>query len=120
MTEAVLRLAGRDFSLRPLTLGQLRDVLEVVAQLPGKAGGALVEAAARIIHAGLSRGDPSLTLDAVMAMEAGLDEVNAAVAAILKAAGLAPTGETVPAATAAPSSPASTAPSPPAAATPIA
>ena len=120
MTETVLRLAGREFALRPLTLGQIRDVLEVVAELPGKAGGALVEAAARIVHAGLSRGDPSLTLEAVMAMEAGLDEVNAAVAAILQAAGLAPTGETVPAATAAPSLPASTALSPPGAAIPTA
>ena len=125
MTETVVTLAGRDFAIRPLTLGQLRVVLEVVAGLPGKGGGDLVEAAARIIQAGLSRDDPALTLDAVLAMEASLDEVNTAVAAILetaglKTAGLAPSGEAVPAATAAPSSPASTAPSPPAAATPFA
>jgi hypothetical protein len=125
MTGTVVRLAGRDFAIRPLTLGQLRVVLEVVAALPGKGGGDLVEAAARIIQAGVSRDDPALTLDAVLGMEASLDEVNAAVAAILqaaglKAAGLGPSGEAVPAATAAPSSPASTAPSPPAAGTPIA
>ncbi len=118
MSETVVRLAGRDFAIRPLTLGQLRVVLDVVAGLPGKTGGELVEAAARIIQAGLSRDDPALTLDAVLGMEASLDEVNAAVAAILKSAGLSPSGEAVPAATAAPSSPASTAPSPPAAATP--
>jgi hypothetical protein len=120
MSGTVVTLAGRDFAIRPLTLGQLRVVLDVVAGLPGKSGGELVEAAARIIQAGLSRGDPATTLDAVLAMEASLDEVNAAVAAILKSAGLAPSGEAVPAATAAPSSPASTAPSRPAAAIPIA
>ena len=119
MSETVVTLAGRDFAIRPLTLGQLRVVLDVVAGLPGKSGGELVEAAARIIQAGLSR-DPATTLEAVLAMEASLDEVNAAVAAILKAAGLAPSGEAVPAATAAPSSPASTAPSRPAAGIPIA
>jgi hypothetical protein len=125
MTETVVTLAGRDFAIRPLTLGQLRVVLDVVAGLPGKSGGELVEAAARIIQAGLSRGDPSTTLDAVLGMEASLDEVNAAVGAILETAGLkparlAPSGEAVPAATAAPRSPASTAPSRPAAAIPIA
>jgi hypothetical protein len=124
MSESIVRLAGREFAIRPLTLGQLRVVLDVVGGLPGKGGGELVEAAARIIHAGLSRGEAGLTLDAVLAMEASLDEVNAAVATILetaglKAAGLAPTGEPVPAATAAPGLPASTAPSPPAAAIPI-
>lgn len=125
MSETVVTLAGREVAIRPLTLGQLRVVLDVVSGLPGKAGGDLVEAAARIIQAGLSRDDPAVTLDAVLAMEASLDEVNAAVAAILqtaglKAAGLSASGEAVPAATAAPSSPASTAPSPPAAAIPIA
>lgn len=113
MSGTVVTLAGREFAIRPLTLGQLKVVIEVVAGLPGKGGGELVEAAARIIQAGLSRGDPAVTLDAVLAMEASLDEVNAAVATILKAAGLSPSGEAVPAATAAPSSPASMAPSPP-------
>lgn len=124
MTDATVHLAGRDFAIRPLTLGQLRQVLDVVGDLPGKSGGALVESAARIIHAGLVRDDPALTLDAVLGMEASLDEINEAVAAILRAAGLAPRepppGEEMPVATSAPSSPQSTAPSPPAAATPIA
>ncbi len=118
-----MRLAGREFAIRPLTLGQLRLVLDVVAGLPGKGGGDLVEAAARIIHAGLVRNDPDLTLDAVLAMEASLDEINAAVATVLRTAGLAPRdlapGEAVPVAMPEPGSPASTAPSPPAAATPI-
>lgn len=123
MSETMVTLAGRDFTIRPLTLGQLRVVLDVVAGLEGKAGGELVEAAARIIQAGLSREEPTVTLEAVLAMEASLDEVNTVVAAILqtaglKAGGLPSSGEAMPAATAAPSSPASMAPSPPVADTP--
>ena len=105
MSGTVVRLAGRDFAIRPLTLGQLRVVLDVVAGLPGKTGGELV--------------DPATPLDTGLALEASRDEVNAAVASILQTAGLAPSGEAVPAATAAPSSPASTAPSRPGAATPF-
>ncbi|MGH7093767.1 MAG: hypothetical protein ACREFB_09565 [Stellaceae bacterium] len=123
MSEAMLHLAGREFAIRPLTLGQLRDVLDVVADLPGKSGGGLVEAAARIIEAGLARSDPAIDLASVLAMEASLDEVNRAVAAILRLAGLGleetKPGEAAPVATAEPSSPASTAPSPPAADIPI-
>jgi hypothetical protein len=123
MTEVAVRLAGRDFAIRPLTLGQLRQVLDVIAELSGKSGGALVEAAARIIQAGLVRGDPSLTLDAVLAMEASLNELNEAVATILRVAGLAQKelspGESQPVATVEPSLPAFTAPSPPVADTPI-
>ncbi len=119
---ARLKLAGRDYELRPLTLGQLRLLLDAIAALGGKSGGALVEAAAQIIAAGLSRAHPELTVEAVMALEIGLDEANAAVAAILNAAGLSRAetgaGEGLPVASAEPGSPASTAPSPPAAAIP--
>jgi hypothetical protein len=120
---ASLHLGGRGFELQPLTLGQLRQLLDAIADLNGKSGGALVDAAARIILAGLGRAHPELTLDAVLAMEMTLDEANAAVAAILRAAGLSPAGgaagEASPVATVERSSPASMAPSPPAAAIPI-
>jgi hypothetical protein len=120
---ANLTLAGRDYELRPLTLGQLRLLLDAIAALGGKSGGALVEAAAEIIAAGLSRDHPELTAEAVLALEIGLDEANRAVAAILRAAGLSPAGagagEGLPVASAEPGSPASTAPSPPAASIPI-
>jgi hypothetical protein len=119
MTAPTIRLGGRGFEIQPLTLGQLRVLLDVVGDLTGKSGGELVEAAARIIVAGLARSEPDITLETVMSMEADLDELNGAVAAILKAAGLAPkepqTGEAAPVATAETSSPAFTEPSPPAA-----
>lgn len=122
MTGAVLQFGGREFAIRPLTLGQLRQLLDVIADLPGKSGGALIDVAAQIIGAGIARCEPGLDVAAVLAMEASLDEINDAVATILRLAGLGPVeakpGEPAPVATAEPSSPASTAPSPPAAAIP--
>jgi hypothetical protein len=85
--------------------------------MAAKSGGGLVEAAAKVIHAGLVQTNPQLTLDDVLAMTATIEEVNAAVAAIIRVAGLKPVGEAAPVATA---SPESMAPSPPAAATPTA
>ncbi|MBV9858756.1 MAG: hypothetical protein JO038_01420 [Alphaproteobacteria bacterium] len=114
MASETITLGGRTFALAPLRLGQLRDVLDALDAMAGKSGGALVEAAARIIHAGLVRGEPALTIDAVLEMEGTMDQVNAAVAAIIRVAGLKPAGETEPVADWANS----TAPSPPAAATP--
>lgn len=123
MTTGSLRLGGREFELRPLTLGQLRELLDAIADLGGKSGGALIDAAARIILAGLTRSHPDLTVDAILALEMSLGEANAAVATILRAAGLspadAPAGEARPVASAEPGSPASMAPSPPVAAIPI-
>ncbi len=115
MTMATMQLAGREFELRPLTLGQLRLLFDALGDLSGKSGGALVESAAKIIHAGLARSHPELTLEAVLDMETSLDEANDAVAAILRMAGLAPAGEARPVAIAETGSPGSTAPSPPAA-----
>jgi hypothetical protein len=128
MTVATIRLGGREFAIEPLKLGQLRGLLDALDDLSGKTGGAVVDAAARVIQAGLARAMPDLTLDAVLEFEATMDEVTAAVATILGAAGLSraggtPPGEAAPVATGegmAPAasgngSPRSTAPSPPAA-----
>jgi hypothetical protein len=129
MTETVT-LGGRQFELRPLKLGQLRHVLDALDALAGKSGGALIEAAAHIVAAGLAPAHPDIDSAAVLDLQAGLEELNAAVAAILRAAGLTPMGEAgspdgrkadpgtaSEAAAPAGSSPPSTPPSPPAAAT---
>ncbi len=121
-------LGGRSFAVHPLTLGEMRPVLDALDALAGQgtrtSGGALLDAAARIIHAGLARGSPGLSLDDVLALPATIEEVNRAVAAVLRIAGLVPPGEPVAAvpgaAVSATGSPPSTAPSPPAAATAIA
>ena len=96
MTKTQITLGGRDFTVEPLKLGQLRALLDALDDLSGKTGGAVIDAAARVIQAGLARSMPELTLDAVLELEATMDEVTAAVAAILGAAGLAPAGEAAP------------------------
>jgi hypothetical protein len=104
MTE-MINLGGRRFELRPLKLGQLRPVLDALGAMTGKAGGALIEAAANVVAAGLAPAHPELTADALLDLEASVEELNAAVAAILAVAGLrpaeSPQGEARPVASAA-------------------
>src|SRR6202035_2409226 len=94
MTGTKITLGGRDFAIEPLKLGQLRALLDALDDLSGKTGGAVIDAAARVILAGLARTMPDLTLDAVLELEATMDEVTAAVSVILKAAGLTRPGVT--------------------------
>ena len=89
MTESV-SLGGRRFEARPLKLGQLRHLLDALEGMTGKSGGALIEAAATVVTAGLAPAQPDLTADAVLDLEATIEELNAAVAAILRIAGLHP------------------------------
>jgi hypothetical protein len=89
MTETI-DLGGRRFELRPLTLGRLRPVLDALGAMTGKSGGALIEAAAQVVAAGLAPAHPELTADALLDLEANVEELNAAVAAILAVAGLRP------------------------------
>ena len=89
MTETKIALGGREFAIEPLRLGQLRALLDALDDLSGKTGGAVVDAAARVIQAGLSRSMPDLSLDAVLELEATMDEVTEAVGVILRLAGLA-------------------------------
>jgi hypothetical protein len=119
MTESIT-LGGRDFAVRPLKLGQLRHLLDELDGMAGKSAGAMIEAAARVVAAGLAPAHPDLAGDAVLELEATIGELNTAVAAILRVAGLTPTGEATPVASQGPSSAPSTAPSPPAADTTIA
>ncbi len=127
MSERIA-LGGREFEVRPLKLGQLRPLLDALDAMTGKSGGALIEAAAQIVAVGLQPAHPDLTPDALFDLEATIDELNTAVAAILRIAGLHPLGESPPVAKPEPlpddglgnSSAPSTAPSPPAAAIPIA
>jgi hypothetical protein len=123
MSGGSITLGGRVFAIEPLKLGQLRGLLDALDDLSGKSGGAMLDAAAKVIRAGLARTAPELTHEQILDLEATVDEVTAAVAAILSAAGLTRAGEASPVASPEParatSSPASTVPSPPAAATPL-
>ena len=131
--SATIGLGGRRFEVRILKLGQLRHVLDALDGLAGKSGGGLIEAAAQVVAAGLQPAHPGLTGEAVLDLEASIEELNEAVAAILRIAGLQPAepamgearpvanplsaGETASAAAYDGSSAPSTAPSPPAVAT---
>lgn len=121
MNETVT-LGGRRFEIRPLKLGQLRHLFDALDEMSGKAGGALIEAAAKVAAAGLTPANPDLTADAVLDLEATIEELNATVAAVLRVAGLTPAGEAPPVASpdeiSGNSSAQFTAPSPPAAAIP--
>ncbi|MBV9553433.1 MAG: hypothetical protein JO032_11635 [Alphaproteobacteria bacterium] len=88
MTGARIILGGRELPIAPLKLGQLRALLDALDDLNGKSGGAVVDAAARVIQAGLAGSMPALSLDGVFELEATMDEVTEAVAVILTAAGL--------------------------------
>ncbi len=118
MTESI-SLGGRDFAIRPLKLGQLRHLLDALDEMTGKSGGGLIEAAAKVVTTGLLPAHPELAPEAVLDLEATLDQLNAAVAAILRVAGLTPAGEVPPVASPEEipgnNSAPSTAPSPPAA-----
>jgi hypothetical protein len=124
MITETITLGGRRFDARPLKLGQLRRVLDALEQMSGKSGGALIEAAAAIVAAGLAPAQPELTAEAVLDLEATVTELNEAVAAVLHIAGLHPAGEAPPVASPGlipgDSSAPFTAPSPPAAAIPTA
>ena len=89
ITESIT-LGGRGFDARPLTLGQLRHLLDALEGMTGKSGGALIEAAAAVVTAGLAAAHPDLTADAVLDLEATIEQLNRAVAAILRIAGLHP------------------------------
>ena len=89
MGESVI-LGGRSFDARPLKLGQLRHLLDALEGMTGKSGGALIEAAATVVTSGLAPAHPDLTVDGVLDLEATIEELNAAAAAILRVAGLHP------------------------------
>src|SRR5712692_500705 len=89
MTETIA-LGGRQFEIRPLKLGQLRHLLDALEEMAGKSGGALIAAAAEVVAAGVVAAHPDLAVDAVLDLEAGVDELNVAVAAVLRIAGLRP------------------------------
>ena len=123
----IFELGGQRFEIRPLKLGQLRHLFDALEGMTAKSGGALIEAAAGVVAAGLQPAHPGLDAEAVLDLEAGIDELNAVVAAVLSIAGLHPrepaTGEERPVASpervSGSNSAPSTALSPPAAATPI-
>ncbi len=87
MRETIV-LGGLHLEIRPLKLGQLRHVLDALDEMAGKSGGGLIDAAARVVAAGLAPAHPELTAERVLDLEASLEQLNEAVAAVLRTTGL--------------------------------
>ncbi|HXP29711.1 MAG TPA: hypothetical protein VN832_01385 [Stellaceae bacterium] len=96
---ATLTFGGQDFTVRPLTIGQLRAVgvgaakLRQTADDPVAAEGAWYDAMAEIISAALRRDHPEMTVEAVLALEADVPRLVEANRVILRLSGLVPAGE---------------------------
>ncbi|MGH6799144.1 MAG: hypothetical protein ACREDI_12270 [Roseiarcus sp.] len=91
--EAAIALGGRNFTVRPLTLRQLRTILPAfgrAAQLTAEAG---VDAAIDIIASALARDHAALTRDALLDMEVMPSELAGAIGVIAKLSGLVEPGE---------------------------
>lgn len=84
-----IMLGGHEYPIEPLKLGQLRALLDALDDLSGKSGAQVVDAAVRVISAGLARTKPEMTVDALLDLEATMDDLTAAVGVILELAGLA-------------------------------
>lgn len=101
MAETItVTLAGQVYTIRRLTLRQLRDLgigaIKAKAPLPADEVEAECEAFDRFtatVAAGLARDYPEMTVEAIYGLEATLAEVVAASRAILDHAGLVPAGE---------------------------
>ena len=63
-------------------------MLDALEEMAGKSGGGLIEAAARVVAAGLAPAHPELTAERVLDLEASIEQLNEAVAAVLRTAGL--------------------------------
>ncbi|HKT18011.1 MAG TPA: hypothetical protein VJR47_08220 [Stellaceae bacterium] len=83
-----ITLAGRSFTLRPLTLGQLRVILPAFARAAGLAREEAVDAAIDILAAALSRDAPEITRATLLGWEMLPAELIAAVDAIARLSGL--------------------------------
>ena len=87
MREMIV-LGGLHLEIRPLKLGQLRHVLDALEEMASKSGGGLIDAAARVVAAGLAPAHPELTAERVLDLEASIEQLNEAVAAVLRTTGL--------------------------------
>lgn len=86
---ATVALGGRQFTIRPLTFRQLRDIEAALDRAlgPGAPTRINFDAAIDILAAALGRAAPSLTRDAILDLEGTKDEIVAATRAVLRLSG---------------------------------
>jgi len=90
MQTETITLGGREFTLKRPTLGQLRPLVDALDRMSQETGGGIIEPAAELIAAGLAPTHPDITADALLDMPITIADLNQAVAAVLKIAGLQP------------------------------
>lgn len=89
----IIRLGGAEFAIRPLTLRQLRSVLPAFARAAAITAEDGIDAAIEILAAALSRDHPEMSRDALLEIEASVEELAQAVGAVATLSGLVPSGE---------------------------
>lgn len=90
MNHTTITLGARSYSIRPLTLGQLRIVLPAFARAAKLSAADGIDAAIDILAAALARDHASLNRDALLELEMLPAELAAAVAQIAELSGLVP------------------------------
>ena len=90
MSATTISLGARDYTIRPLTLGQLRVVLPAFARAAKLGAADGIDAAIDILAAALARDHAALTRDALLEFEATPHELASAVARIAELSGLVP------------------------------
>jgi hypothetical protein len=89
-----ISIGAARFELRPLKLGKLAEVIDALENMAGKSGGDVIIAAARLVAAGIV--DSDVTPETILDLEGTMTELNDAVAAVLRVAGLRMSGEALP------------------------
>ena len=90
MSETTIKLGARTYSIRPLTLGQLRVVLPAFARAARLNAADGIDAAIDILAAALARDHASLGRDTLLELEMLPAELATAVAQIAELSGLVP------------------------------
>jgi hypothetical protein len=93
-----ITLGGRALAVRPLTIGQFREIYPAVFKGAGLASEEGYDQAIRCIAGALRRDHPEMTFDALLDLETDIDELSRAFIAIMRLSGLnlgeAPAGPT--------------------------
>ena len=83
-----ITIGERTFELKRPKLGQLRAIVDALDAMAGFDSGAIIEPAAELVAAGLRIATPEITAADILDIEAPLSQLNDAVAAVLRVAGL--------------------------------
>jgi hypothetical protein len=83
-----ITLGGRDFTVRPLTIGQFRQVYPAIFKGAGLSSDEGYDQAVRCIAAAVGRDHPEMTVQAVLELETNTAELAQAFVAVMRLAGL--------------------------------